>query len=134
MGTHLIPRAIDGDARILLVFTPQGFVGTLIGLGVGAFLYSISNFFGATLVGWVLLAICALIGFVIGQVKVPESNAFSLFKKTGGEYIRDVIVKYLAFRRNKKIYMYDETDYNVKSTTAEDSKVDSIEEMIKNKF
>ena len=134
MGTHLIPRAIDGDARILLVFTPQGFIGTLIGLGAGAFFYSISKFFGATLVGWVVLAICTLIGFAVGQAKVPESNAFSLFKKTGGEYIRDVIVKYLAFRRNKKIYMYDETDYNVKSNTAEGSKVGSIEEMIKNKF
>ena len=29
MGTHLIPREIDGDARILLFFTPKGFLGIL---------------------------------------------------------------------------------------------------------
>lgn len=120
MGTHLIPREIDGDARILLVFTPKGFIGTLIGIGVGTFFYSFASAFGATLVGWVLLAVCALIGFVVGQVKVPESNAFSLFKKTGGEYIRDIIAKYLAFRKNKKIYLYDETTYG--NTSSEDEK------------
>ena len=115
MGTHLIPREIDGDARILLIFTPKGFIGTLIGIGIGAFFYSFATAFGATIVGWVLLAICALIGFVVGQVKIPESNAFSLFKKTGGEYVKDVIVKYLAFRKKKRIYLYDETDYMEKT-------------------
>ena len=111
MGTHLIPREIDGDARILLIFTPKGFIGTLIGIGIGAFFYSFAAAFGAALVGWVLLAICAIIGFIVGQVKIPESNAFSLFKKTGGEYIKDVIAKYLAFRKKRRIYLYDETDY-----------------------
>ncbi len=111
MGTHLIPREIDGDARILLIFTPKGFIGTLIGIGIGAFFYSFAAAFGAVLVGWVLLAICAIIGFIVGQVKIPESNAFSLFKKTGGEYIKDVIAKYLAFRKKRRIYLYDETDY-----------------------
>lgn len=111
MGTHLIPREIDGDARILLIFTPKGFIGTLIGIGVGALFYSFATALGASTVGWVLLAICAAIGFVVGQVKIPESNAFSLFKKTGGEYVKDVIAKYLAFRKKKRIYLYDETDY-----------------------
>lgn len=134
MGTHLIPREIDGDGRILIVFTQEGFIGTLIGIAVGSILYSFSSAFGATLVGWVLLALSALIGFVIGQLKVPESNAFSLFKKTGGEYIRDVIANYLAFRRNRKIYMYDETDYGATSNTSKNSTTESIENMIKNKF
>ena len=113
MGTHLIPREIDGDARILLIFTPKGFVGTLVGLFVGVMFFSIVSLFGATVVAWVLLALCAAIGFVIGQVKIPESNAFSLFKKTGGEYVRDVILKYMRFQKTKKIYLYDETDYSV---------------------
>ncbi len=111
MGTHLIPREVDGDARILLIFTPKGFIGLLIGIAIGAFFFSIASLLNADIVGWVLLAICAAIGFVIGQMKVPESNAFSLFKKTGGEYIRDVIKKYFAFKKNRKIYLYDQTDY-----------------------
>jgi hypothetical protein len=40
-----------------------------------------------------------------------------LFKKTGGEYIRDVIVKYMRFQKTKKIYLYDETDYSVDTST-----------------
>ena len=117
MGTHLIPREVDGDARILLIFTPKGFIGTLVGLFVGVIFFSIANALRATIVGWVLLAICAGLGFAIGQVKIPESNAFSLFKKTGGEYIRDVIVKYFRFQKTKKIYLYDETDYSVDTST-----------------
>ena len=101
MGTHLIPREIDGDARILLIFTPKGFIGTLIGIFVGVVFFSFASALGATMVGWVLLAICAAIGFVVGQVKIPESNAFSLFKKTGGEYVRDVIMKYVRFQKTK---------------------------------
>ena len=111
MGTHLIPREIDGDARILLIFTPKGFIGTLIGIGIGTIFHSLATALGATLVGWVLLGICALIGLIIGQVKVPESNAFPLFKKVGGKYIREVIVDYFAFKKKRKIYVYDETNY-----------------------
>ena len=111
MGTHLIPREIDGDGRILIIFTLPGFVGTLIGIAVGAVFYNIAVAFGATLVGWILFGLFALIGFVIGQVKIPDSNAFPLFKKVGGQYIRDVIVKYFAFKKKQKIYMYDQTDY-----------------------
>ena len=78
------------------------------------------------MVGWVLLGICAAIGFVVGQVKIPESNAFSLFKKTGGEYVRDVIMKYIRFQKTKKIYLYDETDYSIEPNVEETSAVDAM--------
>ena len=126
MGTHLIPREIDGDARILLIFTPKGFIGTLVGIFVGVVFFSLASALGATMVGWVLLGICAAIGFVVGQVKIPESNAFSLFKKTGGEYVRDVIMKYIRFQKTKKIYLYDETDYSIGTNVEETSAVDAM--------
>ena len=115
MGTHLIPREVNGEGRILIIFTLPGFIGTLIGIGVGALFYSLASALGATLVGWVLLAVFALVGFVIGQVKIPDSNSFPLFKKVGGEYVRDIIMKYFKFRKNKKIYLYDQTDYGSKT-------------------
>lgn len=111
MGTHLIPREIDGDARILLIFTPKGFIGTIIGIVVGVMFYSVAAAVGAVVVGWLLLGLCALIGFVIGQVKMPDSNAWDLFKKTGGEYISEIIMKYVTFKKKRKIYLYDKTDY-----------------------
>ena len=125
MGTHLIPREIDGDARILIIFTGKGFIGTLIGIFIGAIFYSLASAVGATLVGWVLLGICAAIGFVIGQVKIPDSANFPLFKKVGGEYVRDIIVKYFAFRKTRKLYLYDQTDYGSGAENKEDTTIDA---------
>lgn len=83
----------------------------------GTVFFKIFSAVGASTIGWVFLALCAGVGFIIGQVKIPESNAFALFKKTGGEYIRDIIAKYLAFRKKRQIYLYDETNYAVKAVT-----------------
>lgn len=110
MGTHIIPREVEGEGRILIIFTMKGFVGTLVGIGVGAIFYSLFEAIGAAIVGWVLLALCALAGFIIMQVKIPKSNAFSLFKKTGGDYVYEVILKRIEFEKNKKIYVYDGAD------------------------
>ena len=107
MGTHLIPREVDGDARILLIFTPKGFFGLLIGLIPGIILQQLISLTGAKLVSYIILAICAAIGFGIGQLKVPESRSIDLFRKTGGLYIRDVIKYYFAFKKNRKYYVYD---------------------------
>lgn len=107
MGTHLIPRDVNGEGRILIIFTPKGFIGLLLGMVPGIILYQLFAAFGASMVGWVMLALCAVIGFVIGQMKMPESRAFDLFRKTGGEYIKDVIINYFKFCKNKKYYLYD---------------------------
>lgn len=107
MGTHLIPREVDGEARILLVFTPKGFFGILLSLIPGIILYQLFATLGSTVIGWVMLGICAVIGFVIGQCKMPESRAFDLFRKTGGEYVKDVILNYFKFKKTKKYYVYD---------------------------
>ena len=115
MGTHLIPREVDGEARILLIFTPKGFLGILIGLVPGIILYQICASLGSTVIAWVLLGICALIGFVIGQVKMPESRAFDLLRKTGGEYVKDVITNYFKFSKTKKYYVYEKKDEPIKS-------------------
>lgn len=126
MGTHLIPREVDGDARILLIFTPKGFIGTLIGIFIGAIFFSIASAMGATIVGWILLGISVGVGFIIGQMKIPESNTFSLFKKTGGEYVRDIIMKYLAFRKKRRIYLYDQTDYSLDSKQVEEENPENV--------
>lgn len=107
MGTHLIPREVEGEGRILIIFSMKGFVGTLVGIGIGAFFKWLFTLVHADIIGWIFLVICALIGFIIGQVKLPMSNSFDLFKKVGGDYVYEVIMKYAAFRKKKKIYTYD---------------------------
>ncbi len=105
MGTHLIPRDVEGEGRILIIFTPQGLIGTLIGGGVGVVLYNVLATVGAGVVGWIMIGVGGLLGFTIGQVKVPDTNAMPLFKKVGGESIWKVIVRYVKFKKTKKIYV-----------------------------
>ena len=107
MGTHLIPREVDGEARILLIFTPKGFFGILLGCIPGIIFHQLFSAFGAEVVGWVFLILCALIGLIIGQAKMPESRAFDLFRKTGGLPVKDVIMNYFKFKKTKKYYVYD---------------------------
>lgn len=105
MGTHLIPRDVEGEGRILIIFTLQGLIGTLIGIGIGFIFYNILASAGAAVVGWIVIGLLGTIGFTIGQVKVPDTNAMPLFKKVGGESIWKVIVRFVKFRQSKKIYV-----------------------------
>ena len=107
MGTHIIPREVEGEGRILIIFSMKGFIGTLVGIGIGSLFKWLFTFLKADIVGWIFLGAFALAGFIIGQVKLPMSNSFDLFKKVGGDYVYEVILKYLSFRKKKKIYTYD---------------------------
>ena len=66
------------------------------------------------------MLLLALIGFAIGTLKVPETNAFEITKKTGGENIDDVIRRAIKFKMNRnRIYIYDRDDTNKKKITNE---------------
>lgn len=105
MGTHLIPRDVEGEGRILIIFTVQGLIGTLIGMCIGFIFYNIFAAAGAAIVGWIIIGILGFLGFVIGQVRIPDTNAMPLFKKVGGEYIWKIIIRYIKFNKTKKIYV-----------------------------
>lgn len=105
MGTHLIPRDVEGEGRILIIFTLQGLIGTLVGMGIGFIFYNVLAAAGAAIVGWIIIALLGVIGFTIGQVNVPDTNAMPLFKKVGGEPIWKIIVRYVSFKKSKKIYV-----------------------------
>ncbi|MBR3281060.1 MAG: hypothetical protein IKI57_04390 [Clostridia bacterium] len=107
MGTHLIPRAnVKGQDRLFIFFTFQGLVGTLIGLVIGMpFYWIISNVIGQTFAGICVAAVFGFIGFMIGQVKVPDNGGSPFFKKVGGLYIREVLIAFLKFSSNKKKYV-----------------------------
>lgn len=61
-------------------------------------------------VGIIITIILAGIGFAIGTLKVPNTVAFEVTRKTAGENIDDVIMRWLKFKFNskKKIYVYTE--------------------------
>ena len=107
MQTYEIPRNYKGEGRILFIFSTKGLIYTSVGAGIGLLFYFIFKMIGLSIVGLIITLIFAAIGFAIGTLKVPDSTAFEITKKTGGENIDDVILRWIKFKKNhNKIYIY----------------------------
>ncbi len=121
MGTYNLPRNVKGEGRILFIFSVKALLFTIAGGAIGAIFYLIFSMIGMSFIGFVFIGIFGLIGFLIGTFKVPESNAFSITKKTGGENIDEVIKRYIEFKLQKnKIYVYQDTKRNVEEGTKDE--------------
>lgn len=105
MRSYLIPRDVKGENRILYFFTPKSFLFTLIGIVIGSVIYFILKTLGLGITGLILFGIISLISFGVGALKIPETNAFSFFKDTGGESVDDIIWRYTNFLSKKTIYI-----------------------------
>ena len=109
MGPYYIPRNVNDEGRILFIFTGKSMVTTTIGAVIGVLFYSILKICGLGIVGIILMGIFALIGFAIGTFKIPESNAFEITRKAGGQNIDEIILRAIKFKIKKsKIYVYGE--------------------------
>ena len=107
MGTYNLPRNVKGEGRILFIFTTKSLIYATVGAGVGLIFYLIFKILGFSMVGLLITVICAAIGFAIGTLKVPEIKTLEITKKTGGENIDDVILRWIKFKKNgNKIYVY----------------------------
>lgn len=124
--THIIPRAdVKGQDRFFIFFSVPGLIGTVIGIAIGYPLFAIVSAISSTTPGLVVLALCGLVGFAIGQGKIPDTNAFPLFKNVGGEYVRDIIVRYFKFRKTKKKFA-NQISSKQEFTVNEESKLEKI--------
>ena len=113
MGTHKIPRDVKGEGRILYIFSTKGLIYTTIGAAVGALFYLLFKTLGLNVVGIIILVLLAIMGFAIGTFKMPETTAFEITRKTGGENIDDVIKRAFKFYKNRRrIYIYKEEETN----------------------
>lgn len=111
LGTYNVPRDVKGEGRILFIFSTKALIYTAIGGGIGVVFYLILNLIGLGLIGIVAIGVLGLIGFVIGTFKMPDTNAFQITKKTGGENIDDVIRRAIKFKMQKnKIYVYQKEE------------------------
>ena len=119
MGTYNLPRNVKGEGRILYVFSTKALIYTFVGLCVGLVFNFIFKLIGLSTVGIILLVVCGVLGFVIATFKVPDTTAFEITKKTGGENIDDVIRRAIKFKmEHNKIYLYtiDSKENNKKET------------------
>lgn len=107
MGTYNVPRNVKGEGRILFIFSSKALIYSVIGAVVGLPVYLIFSILQMKFIGLIGILIFALIGFCIGTFKMPDTNAFEITKKTGGENIDDVIKRAIKFKMQKnKIYIY----------------------------
>ena len=104
MGTYNLPRSVKGEGRILFIFSTKGLITTCIGGAVGLIFYFIFTALNMGIIGIIITLICAAIGYAIGMLKVPNTNGLEITRKTGGENIDDVILRYIKFKTNKKKY------------------------------
>ncbi len=113
MGTYELPRNVKGEGRILFIFTAKSLIYTVIAAGIGLLFYFIFSAIGLTMVGIIIVVAFALLGFIVGTVKMPELGKFEFSKKTGGENIDDIIKRAVLFKtKGKKIYVYKEGKNN----------------------
>ena len=111
MGTYNLPRNVKGEGRILFIFTGKSMIYTVIAGAFGLLFYFIFSAFGLGMVGIIITVCFALIGFLIGTIKMPNLEKFEFTKKTGGENIDDIIKRAIKFKtKGKKIYIYKEEE------------------------
>lgn len=106
MGTYNIPRNVKGEGRILFIFSTKSLLYTAIGGVLGLPFYFILSALKLNIVGIIIIAVLALIGFVIGTFKIPEIGIIKSTKVVSGENIDDVIKRAIKFNKNgKRIYI-----------------------------
>ena len=107
MGTYLIPRDLKGEGRVLTIFSYKALIYTVVGLIIGFGFYFVFDLIKLKTVGIIIMLIFALIGFCIGTFKMPSTKNFEITKKTGGEKIDDVLLRFIKFKMKKnRIYIY----------------------------
>ena len=121
MNSYNIPRNVKGEGRLLYIFSTKALIYTIVGILIGSIFYFIFNLMGMSTLGVIFIILFGAIGFVIATFRVPDTSAFKITRKTGGEKIDDVIIRYVKFKLQKgKIYVYDQDKKQEKIETKEE--------------
>lgn len=112
MGTYYIPRNVKGETRILYIFSVKSLITTLIGGAVGLVFYLIFLLCGLEIIGWISIGFFGVIGFACGAIKIPIVAGIPVTKKIGGESVDQIILRYIKFKKNRKVYVYTKEEKN----------------------
>lgn len=107
--SYFVPRSVKGESRLLVIFSIKSFIFTaILGLIGGGIWYLGSSFFGMGMIpGLIITGIFGGLGYIIGTAKIPDSPIMGAFQKAGGEYLSDILLRFITFRNRKKIYLYN---------------------------
>ena len=107
METHEIPRDLSGEGRILFIFTTKSFIYTMVCGIIGAIIYLILKSFGLSMAGLIVILVFALIGYVIGMLKIPNIPTMPWTHNISGQGIDDILLRLIKFKKKKnRIYVY----------------------------
>ena len=121
MGTYYIPRNYKGETRLLYIFSIKSLITTALGGVIGLVFFLIFSAIGLKVIGVILMAIFAIIGYCVGALKIPTIVGLPITKKIGGESISDIIIRYFKFKKSRKIYTYiDTVNTDVQNITKEE--------------
>lgn len=121
MGPYNLPRDVKGEGRILFIFSKKGLIYTTVGAVIGFVFKIIMDIIGVEFVGIIFVLIFALLGFAIGTLKVPDTTAFEITKKNGGENIDDVLKRLIKFKAKKnRIYTFMDNNSITKGGTKDE--------------
>lgn len=110
MGTYYIPRNVKGETRLLYIFTIKSLITTAAGGVIGFIVYYILSMLGLGTAGLIIMAVLALLGYGVGAVKIPTLPGIPFTKKIGGEPLSEIIIRYIKFKKNRKIYTYEKRE------------------------
>lgn len=133
MGSYYIPSdKLKGEGRILYIFTTKSLIYTAVGGLIGLIFYALFSLLGLKTIGIVITAILALTGYGIGTIKFPSSGMSKISKNVGGDSIDEVILNYIKFKKNQKIYTYsvprEEPDYSIQNIPLNMFKTEKVNE------
>lgn len=113
--SYYVPRSVKGETRILIIFTVKSFIFTLAFGLIGGGIWALgSNLFGMGMFPGIAVTILfGGFGYLIGTAKIPDSPIMGPFQKAGGEYVSEIIKRFITFKSRKKIYLYNYNRENI---------------------
>lgn len=108
--SYFVPRSAKGESRILYIFTIKSFAFTAAFGLIGGFIWYLLNSVISDFplfAGLIITILFGGIGYMIGALKIPDSKFMGPFRKAGGEYLSDIILRFITFKKRKKIYIYN---------------------------
>lgn len=91
-----------------MIFTTKSLIYTAVAGAFGLIFYFIfGKLLGLTWLGIGMVIVLAVLGFIVGTFKIPDTNSNELTRKLGGEEIDKAFLKWWKFKKKGNvIYTY----------------------------
>ncbi|MEG0072932.1 MAG: hypothetical protein RR922_00830 [Clostridia bacterium] len=105
-NVYSVPRNVKGETRILFIFTVKSFMTTVGGGAIGGIFYLLFAAFGFVAIGLGMVVLCAIMGYLVGTLTIPDSPIMGKLRKAGGEEVGTILLRTIFFSKKKKLYVY----------------------------